>query len=511
MGGTTELSGPDLEQGIALDAIPEDGVLLGHAQGEAVLVVRRGADVYALGASCTHYGGPLAEGLLVGDTVRCPWHHACFDLRTGEALRPPALNDVAAWHVEQSAGQVRVTGRKPALQRTQAGGPTSVVIVGGGAAGESAAEALRREGYTGPLTVLEAGSDLPYDKPNLSKDYLAGHAPEEWIALKGAEFYREKKIDLRLGRRVTTIDAERKRLILDDGTSLSYDVLLLAMGAQPIRLPPEVARAPVHYLRTFADSKAIIAASSDARRAVVIGASFIGLEVAASLRARGLAVSVIAPESIPLERVMGAELGRFIRALHEERGVVFHLGRTSKRIEPGRVILDDDTIVDADLVVAGIGVRPDLMLAEAAGLSTDRGILVDGYLETSVPGIFAAGDLARWPMADTHERVRVEHWVVAQRQGKAAALNMLGRRQPYLDVPFFWSAHYDVVIAYVGHAEKWDRLEVTGDIAQRDATVRFIRDDRTIAAATIFRDRESLEIEVELEKRMQRAGMAWAP
>ncbi|MGH7468167.1 MAG: FAD-dependent oxidoreductase [Longimicrobiales bacterium] len=511
MGGTSELSGPDLTQGIAMDAITDGGSLVGHAQGESVLLVRRAGEVFAIGATCTHYGGPLAEGLVVGETVRCPWHHACFDLRTGEALRPPALNDVAAWQTEIREGRVRVTGKKPALQRTESGGPSSIVIIGAGAAGESAAEAVRREGYTGPLTVLDADQDLPYDKPNLSKDYLAGNAPEEWIPLKGADFYREKNIDLRLGRRVTLLDAAQKKLTLDDGSSLNYGALLLAMGSQPIRLPPEVARVPVHYLRTFGDSKAIIAASTSARRAVVIGASFIGLEVAASLRTRGLEVHVVAPETIPLERVMGADLGRFICALHEERGVVFHLGHTCKRVDAGRVILDDGTAIDAELVVAGIGVRPDLQLAETAGISIDRGILVDEYLETNVPGIFAAGDLARWRLADTDERVRVEHWVVAQRQGKAAALNLLGRRQPYLDVPFFWSAHYDVVIVYVGHAERWDAIQVTGSIAQRDATLRFTRDGRTIAAATIFRDRESLEIEVELEKRMKTAGLAWAP
>ncbi len=509
MGGTTELSGPDLTEGVAIADIPDQGMLLGHAQGEPVLLAKNGADVHAIGATCTHYGGPLSEGLMVGHTVRCPWHHACFDLRTGEALRPPALNDVAVWQVETRSGRVRVTGKKAPVQHATTGGPSSVVIVGAGAAGESAAEALRREGYGGPVTLVDLDNELPYDKPNLSKEYLAGKAPEEWIPLKGAEFYREKNIELKLGRRVTAIDGGAHLVTMDDGSALSYGALLLATGAQPIRLPPDVARGPVFYLRTFADSKRIIVASEKARRAVVVGASFIGLEVAASLRMRGLDVHVVAPEAVPLERVMGTELGNFIRALHEENGVVFHLGRTCKLIEDGRVTLDNGSALVADLVVAGIGVRPLTELAESAGARTKRGILVNEYLETSVPGIFAAGDLARWPYALTGEQIRVEHWVVAQRQGKAAALNLLGRRQPYLDVPFFWSAHYDVVIAYVGHASSWDRIELQGSIEERAATVRFLRAGALLAAATIFRDTESLQIEAEMEKRMQEAAVSW--
>jgi apoptosis-inducing factor 3 len=502
MSETSVLSGPDLTLGVPAADVAEGGTLVGHAHGEAVFLTRRGEEFYALGAVCSHYSGPLPEGLIVGETVRCPWHHACFDLRTGEALRGPALSDVSAWNVEKRGDRVYVLDKKPGVTHAMSDGPSAVVIVGAGAAGESAAEAVRREGYAGPVTLIDAMAELPFDKPNLSKDFLAGNAPAEWIPLRGAEFYRAQKIDLRLGRRVVSIDATQRMLQLDDGSEVPYGVLLLATGAQPIRLPPEVARAPVMYLRTFADSKAIIAAAQTAKRVVVVGGSFIGLEVAASLRTRGLEVHVVAPEAIPLERVMGEDLGRYIRSFHEQYGVVFHLGRTARLIESGKVTLDDGTVLEADLVVAGIGVRPATELAEAVGARADRGILVDEYLETSVKGIFAAGDLARFPYRGTGEAIRVEHWVVARRQGKAAALNLLGRREPYHDIPFFWSAHYDVVIAYVGHASRWDRIDVEGSIEGHDATLRFIRDGRMIAAATIFRDRESLEIEVELERRV---------
>ena len=508
MGQANELSGPDLKAGVALMEIPDGGLLLGHADGEAVVLHRRASELFAVGATCTHYGGPLAEGLVTGDTIRCPWHHACFDLRTGEAIAPPARDDVASWQVEIRSERVFVTSKREPVQRENVGGPSSVVIVGGGAAGQCAAETLRRAGYKGQVTLIDAGTDLPYDKPNLSKDYLAGNAPEEWIPLRPADFYAEHNIDLRLGKRVTAIAAARRVVTLDDGASVPYGALLLATGSSPIRLPPEVARGKVCYLRTFADSKAIIEASKSAERAVVLGASFIGLEVAASLRTRGLEVHVAAPETVLFERVLGRELGDFVRQLHEERGVHFHLGRSAQTIADGSVTLDNGEELRADLVVAGIGVRPVTDLAESAGIKVDKGILVDEYLETNIQGIYAAGDLARWPYAQTRERIRVEHWVVAQRQGRSAALNMLGKRQPFTTVPFFWSAHYDVTIAYVGYASSWERTEVDGSPAARDCTVRYFRGDTLLAAASIFRDRENLEIEVELESRVRE--LAWS-
>jgi NADPH-dependent 2,4-dienoyl-CoA reductase/sulfur reductase-like enzyme len=257
---------------------------------------------------------------------------------------------------------------------------------------------------------------------------------------------------------------------------------------------------PLYYLRTLADSRAIIAAAGGAQRVVLLGASFIGLEVAASLRARDLEVHVVSPDELPLVRVMGPELGRFIKGLHEEHGVRFHLGRKSKGIGKREVVLDDGSRLQADFVVAGIGVRPNLELAEAAGLTLDRGLLVNERLESSAPGIYGAGDIARWPDARSGNAIRVEHWVVAQRQGQAAARNMLGLGQRFDAVPFFWSQHYDVPINYVGHAERWDRIEVDGDIAGRDCTVRFRSGDNTLAAATIYRDRESLATELAMEE-----------
>ncbi|MCC8937336.1 FAD-dependent oxidoreductase, partial [Bradyrhizobium sp. Arg68] len=379
--------------------------------------------------------------------------------------------------------------------------PQRIVIVGGGAAGFAAAEMLRREGFAGEVTMLSSDAAPPVDRPNLSKDYLAGSAPEEWVPLRPDDFYPEAKIDLRLGTEVTAIDGTARHVVLADGKTVGYDRLLLATGAEPVRLPIPGADQPhVHTLRTLADSRAIIAAAATARRAIVIGASFIGLETAASLRARNLEVHVVAPEARPMERILGPDIGDFVRALHEEHGVIFHLGDTVTAIEGHRASLQSGGTLDADLIVLGVGVRPRLKLAEQAGLAIDRGVTVNAELETSVPGIYAAGDIARWPDRHSNESIRVEHWVVAQRQGQTAARNMLGRHEAFDAVPFFWSQHYDVPINYVGHAESWDDIAVDGDIKARDCLLRYKRKGRVLAVASIYRDLDNLRAELAMER-----------
>src|SRR5579864_7177094 len=422
MSGEQQLSGPDLTQGVALAEIGASNCLAGHAGGEPVLLVRVGDEVFAIAAHCTHYGGPLAEGLVVGDTVRCPWHHACFSLRSGEPLRAPALNPVARYRVERQGDRVTVHEKLPPATPQVAFGdaaaaagpaPESVVIVGAGAAGNAAAQRLRREGYAGPVTMIGADDSPPYDRPNISKDYLAGNAPEEWIPLHPRELYDERRIELRLGERVTAIDPRQRTVTLAGGATLGWGALLLATGAEPVHLDLPGGGLPhVHYLRTLADSRAIIArveslraasaasgasAPSGAPRAVVLGGSFIGLEVAASLRARQLEVTVVDLEEVPLARAMGREIGGFVRSLHEEHGVAFRLGQRAAAIESDAVTLASGERLPAGLVVIGVGVRPALQLAEAAGLAVDGGVLVDEYLQTSAPGIYAAGDIARWP------------------------------------------------------------------------------------------------------------------
>lgn len=505
MSGPQELAGPDLAGGIALADLADGALLQGHAHGEAVLLVRRGEEIFALSATCTHYGAPLADGLVHGGTLRCPWHHACFDLRSGAAVAAPALNDLERYAVLREGDRVRVGGKlAPPRRERRSGGPAMVVIAGAGAAGNAAAETLRREGYGGRIVLVGREASPPYDRPNLSKDYLAGNAAPEWIPLRSPDFYAEQEIELRLSTEITGLDPRRRHLQLRDGEELEFGGLLLALGAEPVRLDlPGKER--LAYLRSLADCDAILArvdaqrSATPARQVVVLGASFIGLEVAAALRTRGLEVTVVAPDRKPLERILGAEIGDFLRGVHEAQGVRFRLGQKPSAIGERDLALDGGEHLPADLVIAGVGVRPNVALAERAGLRVANGIVVDRYLETSVEGIYAAGDSASYPDPRGGEAIRVEHWVHAERQGQAAARNLLGERRPFTDVPFFWTHQYDVAINYVGHAAKWDAVEIDGSLAERHAMVTYRLGGEVRAVATLFRDRASLRAELAME------------
>jgi len=495
--------GPDLSKGVALSEF-SGATLLGHVGDAEVLLVRSDAEIFAIDAHCSHYHGPLAEGLVVGETVRCPWHHACFDLRTGEATRAPALSPIAVWNVEREGERIFVRHKRAQPKPRVKGAidtPGRIVIVGGGAAGFAAAEMLRRQEFNGSIVMLSHEASAPVDRPNLSKDYLAGSAPEDWLPLRPENFYADAAIELRLNTEVASIDTKSRAVLLAGGEAVGYDRLLLATGAEPVRLPIPGADAPhVHVLRSLADCRAIIALADGARRAIVIGASFIGLEAAAALRARNIEVHVVGLETRPMERVLGPAMGDFVRSLHEEHGVIFHLGDTVTAIDGKRASLKSGGAIEADLVVVGVGVRPRLALAEKAGLAIDRGVTVNACLETSVPGVYAAGDIARWPDPHSRENVRVEHWVVAERQGQTAARNMLGQREVFDAVPFFWSQHYDVPINYVGHAEKWDEIAVDGDIAGRDCLLQYKSGGRVLAVSSIYRDLASLQAELAMER-----------
>jgi len=497
-------SGPDLTKGVDSGDFVDDK-LLGHVGDEDVLLVRSGEEIFAVGAHCSHYHGPLAEGIVTGESVRCPWHHACFDLRTGEAERAPALSPIDCWTVERRGGRIFVTQKreqpKPRAMAAKVDTPKKIVIVGGGAAGFAAAEMLRRRGFGGSIVMVSNDAAPPVDRPNLSKDYLAGSAPEDWLPLRPDDFYGASKIDLRLATEVSAIDTKQHQIRCADGTSLDYDRLLLATGAEPVRLPvPRADQPHVHTLRSLADCRAIIADTASAKRTLVIGASFIGLEAAAALRARNIEVHVVAPETRPMERVLGPQLGDFVRALHEEHGVVFHLGETVTAFDGRRATLKGGGTLDTDVVVVGVGVRPRLALAEQAGLTMDRGVVVDAYLRSSVPDIYAAGDIARWPDPHSGGAIRVEHWVVAERQGQTAARNMLGAQERFDAVPFFWSQHYDVPINYVGHAEQWDEIAIDGSVAAKDCVVRYKSKGRVLAVASIYRDLDSLKAELAMEQ-----------
>lgn len=490
MGSQAELTGPDLEAGIRESQLGEAPVV-GHAGGEAVLLVRDRGAIRAVAATCTHYGGPLGEGIVVDGQVHCPWHHACFDLVDGKP-HGPALNPLACFDVRLEGGKIRV-GKKREIAVKQVAGPSRVVIVGGGAAGVACAEALRQEGHAGQITIVSAEGTDPVDRPNLSKDILAGTAPEDWAFIRTTDMLHEHRIELVAGE-ATEIDRARKTVTVGS-KELSFDALVLATGAEAIRLPIEGAALPhVHTLRTLTDNRLII--GSDLTNVVVIGSSFIGLEAAASLRARGANVTVVGPDEVPLAKVLGTKLGAFVRAVHESKGVQFRLGRKPAAIHTREVVLDDGSVLPASSVVMGVGVKPRTALAQAAGLTIDRGVVVDAQLEAA-DGIWAAGDIARYPWHG--QPMRIEHWQVAVRQGQAVARAMLGQsvRQ---STPFFWSQHHDVTLGYVGHAEQFDEPTIKGSFEARDAHVIYRERGVIRAVVTLGRDKLALEVEAAMDR-----------
>ena len=374
-----------------------------------------------------------------------------------------------------------------------------MAIVGGGAAGFAAADALRNLGWDGAIALFSEEKEEPYDRTLLTKDYLEGAFGDDRLAI-AQHGLADLGVAFHGGVSVERIDPAARRLRLANGDEHAYAKLLLTTGAAAKRPDFPGADLPnVRLLRSLADCRRIIAGVTSGGSVAVIGGSFIAMEAAASLRGRGLSVDVVAPEAHPLEKVFGRALSDLVVDAHRRKGVRLHLGAKVVRIEGSRVVLGQGEPIEADMVVVGAGVAPRIELAEAAGLKLDRGVLVDTRLRTSDPHIFAAGDIARWPDPHSGETIRVEHWVVAERQGQTAAANMLGRDEAFTMVPFFWTKHFDQSIRYVGHAEEWDETVVEGDLAKRDGLVRFRRNGRDLAVATVERDRESLRAEIAME------------
>jgi NADPH-dependent 2,4-dienoyl-CoA reductase/sulfur reductase-like enzyme/nitrite reductase/ring-hydroxylating ferredoxin subunit len=502
-----EPTGPDFFLGFEISQLSNESITSGHVSGQDAILVRQKDDYFILGAFCSHYHAPIQDGLVVDNEIRCPWHHARFDLKTGAAICAPAFDALRAWRVEIIDGKAFARERLQPVQERRLDLEDkikTIVIIGAGAAGFSAAFTLRAEGYQGNIEMLCADPSPPYDRPNLSKDYLSGDAPEDWLPLRPHEWYQDNNIILRPGILVEKLYPSSKKIILEGGEALSFDRLLLATGAEPIELTiPGSGIEHIHYLRTLSDSEKIIAASKNVKTAVIIGASFIGLEVAAALRKRGLEIHVVAPEAIPMARILGPEIGRFILKLHQDHGVIFHLEDSVTEIAPHKLILKSGDSIETNLVIIGVGVKPNLKLAEQAGLLIDKGVLVNSFLETSAPDIYAAGDIARWPDKLTGENIRVEHWTVAERQGQIAAKNMLGAKQTFDVVPFFWSQHYDQTISYIGHAASWNRLEISGDPITGSCAVTYYNNDKKLAVATLGRDIQNLCAEISFEKEIR--------
>jgi NADPH-dependent 2,4-dienoyl-CoA reductase/sulfur reductase-like enzyme/nitrite reductase/ring-hydroxylating ferredoxin subunit len=514
MSSNGELEGPDFSAGISLDDLAKNATIAGRVGNEAVLLSKFDDGLFAVSGSCTHYHADLADGLLSRGTVRCPWHHACFDLRSGRALRAPALDALDTWLVEVE-GNIAFVRRKLEYKSTgqlEASNIEKIVIIGGGAAGLTCAHELRQLGFSGAVTMLSADQDPPVDRPNLSKDYLAGSAPDEWMPLRSDSWYRDNEIDLRLDTEVVRIDPVARRVHTRTGDEVGYDRLLIATGSEPNRLTGNgFDHDAVVTLRSFADARAIAARVTHGTTAAVVGSSFIGLEAAAALRKRGVEVHVIAPEKMPFERLLGEQVGLFLKALHERNGVRFHLGTSVTSFANRAVLLADGQAISADIVLVGIGVRPRTSLAVSAGIEAPAGIAVDAFLRTVVPDIFAAGDIAAYPDPVTGEPTRIEHWVVAEQQGQAVAANMLGLRKRYQAVPFFWTKQYDVSVRYVGRASQWDEVVIDGDVSARDFIARYYDKGVHRASAGVGRDREMLEEERHFERLIAQAQSEASP
>ena len=482
-----------MEHDVCADDELAEGVLRTfEVAGRQILVTRVDGVCHAVGATCPHAGGPLGEGVLHDGVVICPWHKAAFRVATGERMEPPALDDLPRFPVCVTGGRVQVAVEdKPdhidPVPSADGVDPRCMVIVGAGAAGAVAAQTLREAGFAGRVVLIGREDRLPYDRTVLSKYALSGKKGGEKTPLQDAGFYDRHRIE-RVAREVASLDPIGRVLTFTDGVQVAYDAALIATGGLPRPLGvPGCELRGVHLLRTAGDAEAIVADAGQARHAVVIGAGFIGLEVAGSLRERGLEVAVVAPQHAPLERQLGSEVGGAFRRLHERQGIVFHLGQEVVALEGDegrvkRVRLGSGAILPAELVVAGLGVVPATELLQGVPRREDKGLDVDARLRVA-EGLYAAGDIAAFPLRGDGGRVRVEHWRVAQQHGRVAALNMLGGDVAYDAVPYFWTIHYRKRLDYVGHADTWDEVVIDGDLETPEFTAFYVREqDGTVRA-----------------------------
>jgi len=467
-----------------------------------VLLARIGDTCYAIGTNCTHYGAPLVEGSLVGDKIICPWHHACFNARNGNMEEPPALDSLPNFPVSLEGDDIYIDVPENAPDRRPPETPVSrddadrrtFVIVGGGAAGYMCAQTLREEGFSGRIVMITQEERLPYDRPNLSKDYLHGHAEPEWMPLRPDEFYTEQRIEVIKGRKVTAVERDVRQVVFESGDPIAYDSILIATGGIPRELSVAGSDLPgIYVLRSFDSADDIIGAATGAKSAVVIGASFIGMEAASSLKQRGLDVTVVAPDKLPFERTLGQEIGGLLQRVHEENGVKFSLGSNVSRLERSdiglNVILASGEAIAADLVIVGVGVRPATDILNGIELHKDGGVIADEYLQIG-DGVFAGGDIVHFPDTRTGESTRIEHWRTALQQGMTAARNMIGKNEPFTGVPFFWTTQFDVTLNYVGHAAGWDEIVVNGSIAEREFLAFYVLNGKVAAVASVGRDHE---------------------
>lgn len=477
-----------------------------------ILLTRENGEYKAVGAICPHYGAELIDGVLCDGHVTCPWHHAAFRTAEGDLLEPPSLDALPEFpiHVEGSDLYLYLPEkfRKKRIPSMVDADPSkddrTFVILGAGAAGYMAAQTLREEGFQGRIVLVSREDHLPYDRTNLSKGFLSGEVERKWLSLRKEDFFKDHHIEFLPGRYVVKVSTTGKMVEFLDGSTLPYDKLLLATGSEPRKIEVEGAQLRnIFTLRSLDDGDAIINAIYHAKRVLVVGASFIGLEAAAHLRERKIEVTIVAPEAVPFEKIFGSDIGYLFLRKHEETGVVFQLGRKVERFEgKGTVhaaILDDGTRVECDLVVVGAGVMPATRYLEDITHEPDGGIRVDETMKAA-DDVFAAGDLAAFPLWPGGEHVRIEHWRTALQQGRTAASSMMGRTTPVRTIPFFWTRQAGLNLRYVGHAKSWEETHTLGDVASEQFIVLYAHGGKVLAAAGNGRDRDMTAIEELMRK-----------
>lgn len=479
------------------------------AEEVEILLSRVDGEYHAVSAECTHLGAPLEQGVRCGRHVICPWHHARFRVDTGAHVEAPGSDDLCRFPVEVENGKVYV--RLPDdIQDRQvpdmaAADPQKdgrcFVVLGGGAAGGACAEALRQQGFRGRIVMVTAEARPPYDRTALSKAFLADD-DEALFTIRDASFLEEAGIELQTGRCAESIDVADSRVVFREGDPLAFDALMVATGSAPRRLDvPGADAAAVYTVRTPEDAQAIRKAAAGARRAVVVGASFIAMECAASLRSRGLEVTVVAPEAVPFEAKLGREVGGVLHGMHEAEGVRFELESQVAGIDRRNGTTFVSTAggkeLEADLVVVGIGVQPRTGVFADRHLDANGGVRVDRRLRVTdlETPVYAAGDIASFPYGSDGTRVRIEHWRTARQQGRVAGTNMAGADEAFDRVPFFWTRQFGESLQYVGHAASWDDVIVEGKPEEKDFIAYYVRSDRVDAVAAMGRTKQTGAIE----------------
>jgi NADPH-dependent 2,4-dienoyl-CoA reductase/sulfur reductase-like enzyme/nitrite reductase/ring-hydroxylating ferredoxin subunit len=467
-----------------------------------VLLCRINDEFFAVGALCTHYGAPLDEGILKNDTIICPWHHACFNAKSGNLLEPPAMDALPKYEVKMTGDSIKInvpdeiqSSRKPDMVKKDTKSDNrTFVIIGAGASAYFAAQSMRENGFKGNIIMVTKENRKPYDRPNLSKEYLAGSAEPEWMPLRPDEFFEEYGIEIKQEIEVRSINLKEMSVSFGNNEKLKYDRLLIATGGVPRKLNvPGVELKNIFYLRSFSDADEIIRAVKKSEKAVVIGAGFIAMETAHSLTERNIKVTVVAPDEVPFERNFGKEIGKLFKKEHEKNGTSFKLNskvigfRGSDKVKS--VLLESGEEIETDLVIIGIGVKPATKFISGIDLLEDGSIKTDSYLQVK-EDVYASGDIVTFPDIRTENYTRIEHWRLAQQLGRVAGANMAGRSLKYEEIPFFWTVQAGMTLRYVGFVKDWDEIIIDGNITDKKFIVYFVKNNVIMAAAGINRDKE---------------------